>query len=138
MPIVKCCSLVTLSSVADARGRLVLAEDARHVPFPIRRIFAIDGVPAGQSRGAHAHRAQHQFVMMLAGACTISMETDLESGDVRLEQPTAGLHVPPMVWIELKEFTPCSVCLVLASDLFDEQDYIRDYAEFKRLGATAS
>lgn len=137
MPIVNGCSLIALPCITDARGRLVFAEDTRHVPFPIRRIFAIDRVPPGHSRGGHAHRTQHQFVIMLAGACSITMEADAECGDVRLDGPTAGLHVAPMIWIELKDFTPDAVCLVLASDHFDEADYIREYDEFGRLRQTA-
>jgi hypothetical protein len=133
MAFVKGCSLIALPCITDARGRLVFAEDTRHVPFPIRRIFAIDHIPSGQSRGAHAHRTQHQVVIMLAGACTIAMEAEAERGDVRLNSPTTGLYVAPMVWIELKEFTPDAVCLVLASEHFDETDYIREYDEFKRL-----
>src|SRR4051812_12257702 len=95
MGVITSCSLIALPTVEDARGRLVFADDLRHVPFSVRRIFTIDGVPCGQGRGSHAHRTQHQFIMMLAGACTISMETDSETGDIRLDQPTAGLHVPP-------------------------------------------
>ena len=133
MPIVNRCSLILLPHFEDARGRLVFAQDDEHVPFPIRRIFTIDGVPSGQSRGAHAHRTQHQFIMMLVGTCTISMESEDGSAEIKLDHPTKGLHVTPMVWIELKEFTPAAACLVLTSNHYDEADYIRDYAEFQRL-----
>ena len=72
MPTVKCCKRVTLPETADLRGRLMFAEEDRHIPFPVRRVFAIYQVPAGQTRGAHAHRTCHQFIVMLAGGSTIS------------------------------------------------------------------
>ena len=133
MPNVKCCKRVMLPEIADQRGRLMFAEDDRHIPFKVRRIFSIYNVPARQTRGAHAHRTQHQFVIMLAGGCTILIDEKAETEVQRLDRPTEGLHVPPLVWIELRDFTPDAVCLVLTSAHFDEADYIRDHAEFQRL-----
>lgn len=115
----------------------MFAEHERHIPFPIKRIFTIYDVPAGQTRGGHAHRAQHQFILMLAGASTISIDEGAVTASERLERPIDGLYVPPLVWIELTEFTPGAVCVVLTSDRFDEADYIRDRDEFRRLAATS-
>jgi hypothetical protein len=136
MPTVKCCKRVTLPETADLRGRLMFAEDERHIPFRIRRVFAIYQVPAEQTRGAHAHRTCHQFILMLAGGSTISIDEGAETCEERLDRPTQGLYVPPLVWIELKDFTPDAVCLVLTSEHFDETDYVRDRVEFQRLVAT--
>jgi hypothetical protein len=136
MPTVKCCKRVTLPETADLRGRLMFAEDERHIPFRVRRIFAIYQVPAGQTRGAHAHRTYHQFIVMLAGGSTILIDEGAETCEDRLDRPTQGLYVPPLVWIELRDFTPDAVCLVLTSEHFDEADYIRDRVEFQRLVAT--
>jgi hypothetical protein len=135
MPTVKCCRRVTLPETADLRGRLMFAEEDRHIPFLVRRVFAIYQVPAEQTRGAHAHRTCHQFIVMLAGGSTISIDEGAETCEERLDHPTQGLYAPPLVWIELKEFTPDAVCLVLASEHFDEADYVRDRVEFQRLVA---
>jgi hypothetical protein len=135
MPTVKCCRRITLPETADLRGRLMFAEDERHIPFRVRRVFAIYQVPAGQPRGAHAHRTCHQFIVMLAGGSTVSIDEGADTCEERLDRPTQGLYVPPLVWIELRDFTPDAVCLVLTSEHFDEADYIRDRVEFQRLVA---
>jgi len=114
----------------------MFAEEDRHIPFLVRRVFAIYQVPAEQTRGAHAHRTCHQFILMLAGGSTISIDEGTETCEERLDHPTQGLYVPPLVWIELRDFTPDAVCLVLTSEHFDEADYIRDRIEFQRLVAT--
>ena len=114
----------------------MFAEEARHIPFLVRRVFAIYQVPAGQTRGAHAHRTCHQFILMLAGGSTISIDEGAETCEERLDRPTQGLYVPPLVWIELRDFTPDAVCLVLTSEHFDQADYVRDRVEFERLAAT--
>jgi hypothetical protein len=126
---------ITLPEVIDDRGRLMFAEDESHIPFTIRRLFAIYGIVAGATRGGHAHRVQHQFLIMLSGACTLDIDTGVERVAERMEGPTEGLYVPPKVWIELRNFVPGSVCLVLASAHYDAADYIRDYDEFKQLSA---
>jgi len=136
MPTVKCCRRVTLPETADLRGRLMFAEEDRHIPFLVRRVFAIYQVPAEQTRGAHAHRTCHQFIVMLAGGSTISIDEGTETCEERLDHPTQGLYVPPLVWIELRDFTPDAVCLVLTSEHFDQADYVRDRVEFERLAAT--
>ena len=136
MATVKCCKRVTLPETADLRGRLMFAEDERHIPFRVRRVFAIYQVPAGQTRGAHAHRTCHQFILMLAGGSTISIDEGAKTCEERLDRPTQGLYVPPLVWIELRDFTPDAVCLVLTSEHFDETDYVRDRVEFQRLVAS--
>jgi dTDP-4-dehydrorhamnose 3,5-epimerase-like enzyme len=124
---------IVLPEIVDDRGRLMFAEDSRHIPFPVKRIFAIYDIPPGRSRGTHAHRTQHQFVIMLAGSCSILIDEGAAGTDEHLDNSAIGLYVPPMVWIELKNFSSGAVCLVLASAHFDETDYIRDYSEFKRL-----
>jgi uncharacterized RmlC-like cupin family protein len=114
----------------------MFAENSRHIPFSVERIFAIYDVPSGQSRGGHAHRAQHQFIVFLSGNCRILIDDGLNATEEHLTGPQQGLYIPPRVWIELKDFSVGSICLVLASGLFDEADYIREYREFKRLGGT--
>jgi dTDP-4-dehydrorhamnose 3,5-epimerase-like enzyme len=129
----KYCRRVDLPEIVDPRGRLMFAEHNLHIPFEFKRIFAIYDLPAGVRRGGHAHREQHQFIVMLNGASRVSINEGPGIVDVRLDRPNQGLYVPPMVWIELGDFTPAAVCLVLASAHFDEADYIRDHVEFRNL-----
>ena len=125
--------LIELKEIADARGKLAFAQDGDHIPFPVRRIFMLYGIPEGTARGGHAHRAQHQLLMMMAGACTVSIDDGANVSSVRLDRPNHLLHAPPMLWLDLKDFSSGAVCEVLASGLYDEADYIRDPAEFRRL-----
>ena len=124
---------VALPELADGRGRLMFAEVDHHIPFAVRRIFAIYGVASGQERAGHAHRTNHQFLVMLSGRCTVVIDEGRDVSTEQLEDPTQGLHVPPLVWITLKDFTPGAVCLVLASDHYDPGEYIRERSEFERL-----
>ena len=111
----------------------MFAQDGDHIPFTVRRIFAIYDVMAGATRGGHAHREQGQFLIMLLGSCLIEWDDGDTVTAERLDLPTQGLYVPPGTWITLKEFSPSAVCLVLASDHYNEGDYIRDYAEFRQI-----
>jgi hypothetical protein len=131
------CRKIILPEVVDERGRLVFAEAGRHIPFAIQRIFSIYGVPPGQERAAHAHRTNHQFITMLSGACTIVFDDGKEVRTEYLNAPRLGFYVPPFVWVTLKDFTPGAVCLVLASELYDAAEYIRDRGEFLRLSRNA-
>ena len=116
----------------DARGNLTFIEDGNHLPFDMKRIFYIYDIPTQESRGAHAHHQQHQFLVCLSGGFDVCVDDGFEEAVFHLNTPWVGLHVPPMIWAAETNFAPGSVCLVVTSDLFDEQDYIRDYDEFKR------
>lgn len=121
---------VALPKISDPRGNLMIAEHGPHVPFQVERIFAIYDVPSETSRGAHAHRVQEQFLIMLSGACVVLAEDGEGRRREELVGPHQGLYVPRMVWLELERFEPGSVCLVLSSGLYDEADYVRSYDEF--------
>ena len=121
---------ITLPEVTDLRGSLTFAEQDHHIPFAVKRIFAIYGMPAGSVRGGHAHRAQQQFLMMLAGQCTIVVDDGRSRVEETLRHPVEALYVPAGLWIELKDFSAGAICVVLASGLYDEADYVRDYREF--------
>lgn len=125
--------LVELPERLDARGALVFAQQEDHIPFAVKRFFAIFDIPEGKSRGAHAHRAQHQFLVMLKGSVTITVDDGADRTRVTLDRPRLALHAPPMLWLELDEFRAGSICMVLTSDVFSESDYIRSHAEFLRL-----
>ena len=117
----------------DARGRLTAGEFPRDLPFAPTRYFVLLDVPAGEARGDHAHRACHQFFVALGGAVTVTVDDGSTKEEVVLDRPDAGLHVPPMVWTRLSNFSPGAMLLVLASDRYDAADYIRNYEEFRLL-----
>ena len=121
---------VGLQVIRDARGNLVVAEEPRHIPFAIKRIFAIYDVPAGEARGGHAHRVQEQFLMMVAGGCTATIDDGRKRTAVALKCASEGLYLPARHWLELTEFSAGAVCIVLASGPYDEADYIREYRDF--------
>lgn len=127
--------MIELPERADARGALTFAQQGDHIPFAVKRFFAIHGVAEGASRGGHAHRAQHQFLVMLSGKASVTVDDGAARTVEMLDRPNLALHAPPMLWLELGGFSAGAVCMVLTSDIYSESDYIRDRAEFLRLAA---
>ena len=125
--------LIQLPHHRDARGLLVFGQIGEHLPYPPRRFFTLSEVSKGERRGGHAHRLQHQFLVMTAGAAAVIVDDGKTRTRVLLDRPDLALHAPPMLWLDLEDFSAGSVCLVLASDIYDEKDYIRDYAEFQQM-----
>jgi dTDP-4-dehydrorhamnose 3,5-epimerase-like enzyme len=128
------CREIELPAVADLRGTLTFAEAQRHVPFEIKRVFYIYGVPAGKSRGAHAHKKLHQLLICLTGSLDVEVDDARSKALVHLDRPSKGLYVPPLIWASLINFAPGTICLVLTSDYYDERDHVRDYPLFLALG----
>lgn len=129
------CRIIELPKVDDPRGKLTFIEQSRHVPFEIRRLFYIYDVPTEESRGAHAHRSLQQFMICVSGSFDVALDDGTSRTSVHLNRPWKGLYVPPLIWAAEVNFDPGSICLVLTSELYDEKDYIRDYAEYVRLAA---
>lgn len=129
-PTINDCHTITLPKVTDPRGNLTFIEQARHVPFDIKRVFFLYDVPTEESRGAHAHRQLHQFIICLSGSFDVALDDGEFQSTIHLNRPWKGLHIPPMIWAAEVNFDPGSVCLVLASDFYDESDYIRNYDEY--------
>jgi hypothetical protein len=121
---------VDLPKISDPRGNLTFIEGNRHVPFDIKRVFYLYDVPTGADRGAHAHKELHQFLICLSGSFDVMLDDGTRRKTLHLNRPWQGLHIPPMIWAAEINFDPGSVCLILASALFDEADYYRDYSEF--------
>lgn len=130
-----CHRLVEIPARHDARGILHFAQEPQHIPFTVRRIFYLHHMPAGSSRGGHAHRRQHQFLVMLAGSASIAIDDGRSRQQLTLNDPGTALYCPPMLWLDLGQFSADALCLVLTSDVYDEADYIRDAGEFRRLAA---
>ena len=125
------CSIVELSQHhSDRKGNISVVENGRTVPFDVKRTYYLYDIPGGEERGAHAHKELHQLIIAVSG----SFDVTLNDGNVKrtfmLNRPYQGLYVVPGMWRELNNFSSGAVCLVLASEVYDEQDYIRDYEEF--------
>ena len=114
----------------DWRGQLVALEENRNIPFPIKRVYFMYDTLEGVVRGKHAHKNLQQVLFCVAGACTIGLDNGEEKIEVRLEYPSRGLFIGPGIWREMYDFTPGTVLMVLASEYYDESDYIRDYDMF--------
>lgn len=124
------CQLIELPKISDTRGNLTFLEGERHIPFAIKRVFYIYDIPSGQARGAHAHHRLHQFLVCLSGGLDVTLDDGKNKRTVHLNRPWRGLHVPPMIWAAEGDFDPGTVYAVMASDVYDPADYIRDYDEF--------
>ncbi len=121
---------IDLQSFIDAGGSLVIGEAGKHIPFPIKRFFAITNVSAGEKRGRHAHRELNQVLVCLSGSIEVSLHDSKHSWCETLDQPGHALHVPPMVWAEQTYADPRTVLLVLCDDIYRENDYLRDFETF--------
>ncbi|MBO5674440.1 MAG: WxcM-like domain-containing protein [Paludibacteraceae bacterium] len=124
------CRLIDLRKIHDPRGNLTPIEGGLDVPFEIKRVFYQYDVPGGESRGAHAHIKDQQFLIAVSGAFEVLVDDGLNSKVFTLNRPYYGLLVPPGIWSAEQEFSSGSVCLVLTDNGYDAADYIRDYDEF--------
>lgn len=127
------CSLLTLPRIADRAGNITPIHPHVNIPFDIRRVFYSYDIPGGESRGAHAHRSCHQLIVAASGSFDVVLDDGTTRRTVTLNRPYTGLHVPPGIWAAEQSFSSGSICLVLASEPFDEADYIRDYETFLAL-----
>ena len=125
------CTILQLPKIRDHRGNLTFIGQDRHVPFPIRRVYYLYDVPGGEVRGGHAHRQLHQLIIAVSGSFEVVLDDGKDRVTHRLWRADQGLVVRPWTWRELQGFTSGAVCLVLASEPYDESDYIRDYGAFK-------
>lgn len=127
------CRLIDLPKIRDHRGNLTFLEGNRHIPFDIKRVFYVYDIPSGEDRGAHAHHNLHQFIICLSGSLDVHLDDGREQRTVHLNRPWIGLHIPPMIWASEGNFDPNTVYVVLASEVYRAESYIRDYEEFLQL-----
>ncbi|MBC3303290.1 WxcM-like domain-containing protein [Pseudomonas sp. SWRI18] len=125
--------LVDLQVLGDERGQLVVLEAQKNVPFDIKRVYFLMGTAPSVSRGYHAHKALQQTAICVSGQCRMLMDDGLNSEQVILNSSCKAIFIDKMIWHEMHDFTSDCVLLVLASDYYDEQDYIRNYSEFLEL-----
>lgn len=133
------CALHPLRVRGDERGSLVAIQRGEPIPFAVERVYYIFGTDPATSRGFHAHRDLRQLAVCVSGACTMVLDDGAVRTAVRLDRPDLGLAIGAMTWREMHDFSPDCVLMVLADRRYDEADYIRDYAEFRRIknGGTA-
>ncbi len=122
--------IIELPKFLDARGNLSFAEQNNHIPFDIRRTYWIYDVPGGESRGAHAHKDLEQLIIAASGSFTVTLDDGERKRSFFLNRPYQGLYVKPGLWRDLEDFSSGAVCMVLASEVYQKEDYIRDYQEF--------
>ena len=124
------CSLLELPKIKNRNGNITFIENNIEIPFDTKRIFYLYDIPGGESRGAHAHKECHQFLVAASGSFEVQLDDGKVKKTVLLNQPFRGLHIPPGIWASEVNFSSGAICLVMASHIYDESDYIRDYKEF--------
>ena len=122
--------IIELQKISNPKGNLTPIESGRDVPFEFRRIYYTYDIPGGESRGGHAHRALEQFIIAASGSFNVDLDDGTKRASFFLNRSYYGLYIPPMLWRDLRNFSSGSVALVLASDHYDEADYIRTYDAF--------
>ncbi len=124
------CKIIELPKISDPRGNLSFIEGGQHVPFDIKRVYYLYDVPGGSDRGSHAHKNLHQFIVAMSGSFDVVLDDGKEKKRFHLNRSHYGLYLCPMMWRDLDNFSSGAVCMVLASEHYDEADYIRDYDQF--------
>ncbi len=130
--------LIDFPIVHEPRGNLSFIEGNRHIPFEIRRVYYLYDVPGGATRGGHAHRELEQVIIAVSGSFDVVLDNGRERAKFSLNRSYHGLYVPRMIWRELENFSSGAVSLVLASDIYREEEYIRNFDAFRHLVAPAA
>ena len=126
------CLSIELQSIQSKRkGTLTPVYNSNTIPFDIKRVYYLYDIPSSSERGGHAHKNLQQLIIAVAGSFDVIINDSKEKKIIRLNRPDVGLYLPPMIWRELKNFSGGSICLVLASDPYDENDYYRDFITYK-------
>lgn len=126
------CKLIDLRKISDRRGNLTVIEGMQDIPFEAKRVYYLYDVPGGESRGAHAHKELQQLIIAANGSFTITLDDGTSKKSYTLNRPYQGLLIVPGIWRVLDDFSSGAVLLCLASEHYKEEDYIRNYKEFKK------
>lgn len=130
------CLVMDLPKVHNRAGNITSIENQFQVPFDIKRVYYLYDVPGGSERGGHAHTGLQQFIIAVSGAFDVLLDDGINKKTVHLDRPYNGLYITSGIWRELKNFSSGAICLVLASQNYSEDDYIRDFNDFLKLKAT--
>jgi dTDP-4-dehydrorhamnose 3,5-epimerase-like enzyme len=124
------CKIITLPKICDRRGNLSFIEGSIHIPFDIARVYYLYDVPGGSERGGHAHKDLQQLIIAMSGSFDVVLDDGTNKIRYHLNRSYMGLYIPQMIWRELDNFSSGAVCMVLASNKYDETDYHRDYEDY--------
>jgi len=124
------CNILYLPKISSTSGSITVAENNIHIPFVARRVYYLYDIPGGESRAAHAHKHLEQLIIAASGSFDITIDDGMNKKTVHLSRPYFGLHIKPGIWRDISNFSSGSICLVLASLEYDENDYLRDYTDF--------
>ena len=125
------CVILPLNKIHNRAGNITIVEGNKNVPFDVKRIYYLYDIPGGEDRGGHAHKELRQLIVAASGSFNVLLDDGLNKKIVTLNRPDYGLLVVPGIWRELMEFSSGAICLVLASEVYDDTDYIREYDDFK-------
>lgn len=124
------CQVLPLNKIHNPAGNITIVEGGQNIPFNIQRIYYLYDIPGGESRGGHAHKGLYQLIVAASGSFEVMLDDGINKKIVRLNRPNYGLLVVPGIWRELFEFSSGSICMVLASHKYNENDYLREYSNF--------
>lgn len=124
------CEIILLPKIHNEAGNITVIENSNTIPFDVKRIYYLYDVPMGSERGGHGHYKLQQYIIALSGSFTFVLDDGTNKKEVFLNDPSKALYIKPGIWREIKDFSSGSICLVLASDIYSETDYLRDYDEF--------
>ncbi len=130
------CNIIHLPRIHNRAGNITPVENNRDIPFMIKRVYYLYDIPGGESRAAHGHQKLEQFIVAASGSFDITIDDGLNKKTIQLNRPYIGLHIKPGIWRDIANFSSGAICLVLASRLYEEKDYIRDYSVFKKMKST--
>jgi UDP-2-acetamido-3-amino-2,3-dideoxy-glucuronate N-acetyltransferase len=134
---VRAVRVFNLPLISERRGQLSYGQFDEQIPFIPKRYFIVFDVPQGIERGGHAHRDVHQFLVCVTGSCSVAVDDGASKDEIILDGPARGVYIPPLVWAAQRNYSAGAVLLVLASDVYNEDEYIRDYADFLRATSRA-
>jgi len=125
------CNIIHLNRIHNRAGNITPVENNIHIPFAVKRVYYLYDIPGGESRAAHGHKELEQFIVAASGSFDITIDDGINKKTVQLNRPYIGLHVQPGIWRDISNFSSGAICLVLASMLYTEADYLREYKQFK-------
>lgn len=127
------CNIIHLPKIYNRAGSITPVQNNIEVPFEIKRLFYLYDIPGGEARGAHAHKTLEQFIIAASGSFDITIDDGRNKKTIQLNRPYMGLHIKPLIWDYMSNFSSGAIVLVLASGYYDETDYIRDYQDFIKI-----
>lgn len=127
------CSIIDVSKIHNEAGNITVVENGNNIPFDVKRIYYLYDVPSGEQRGGHAHYELEQYLIAASGSFDVILDDGVNRKRIFLNRPNLALHIVPGLWRSLDNFSSGSICMVLVSQRYSEDDYIRNYQEFKNL-----